>query len=48
MSEMANGCVQPAGGPIRGSNDESRANGGQADGQKEERMIARVGQAAPD
>jgi AhpC/TSA family len=48
MSGMADGCVQPAGGPIGVSNDESRASVKQANGQKEIKMVARVGQKAPD
>lgn len=49
MSKTADGCVQPAAGPIRKSSAEAAAADQNTNGHhKEERMVARVGQAAPD
>lgn len=47
MSKTADGCVQPAGGPIGLPSDESLATG-KDNGTKEEKMVARVGKVAPD
>jgi len=48
MSEMQEGCVQPAGGPIRPPEEISHATVQEGHGRKEDKMIARVGQTAPD
>ena len=49
MSKTAEGCVQPAAGPIGKTSDEPAAAGQNTNGHhKEARMVARVGQAAPD
>ncbi len=48
MSEMKDGCVQPAGGPISASKPDSRVTDFETNGHKEEKMVARVGQMAPD
>ena len=48
MSEKAMSCVQPAGGPLSPPNDKQHSTSEAVNGHKEEKMIARVGQAAPD
>ena len=49
MSKTADGCVQPAAGPIGTFSDGPATAGQNTNGHhKEERMVARVGQAAPD
>ncbi len=48
MAKDKQGCVQPAKGPIGQAETEASSYAGKAVKQEESKMIARVGQPAPD
>ena len=48
MAKSKEGCVQPAGGPVRPAKKEEGHGDGKEVGQMSELSVARVGQKAPD
>ncbi len=48
MAKSKEGCVQPAGGPVKPAKREGENGGGKEAGKVSEISVARVGQKAPD